>query len=254
MGELDEAIRDGHIEVLYQPKLALATNQICSVEALVRWNHPTRGLLRPDLFIPLAERNDRIGALTLHVLAQSIADVQAWRKLGHDLTAAINLSAKLVTNAAFSRDLHAVIRQSGVAPETLIFEVTESAAMADPQGAARALTAYRQLGIGISMDDYGTGQSTLTYIKQLPLTELKIDRSFVQHAHQDRGDAVLVRSTIDLAHELGLKVVAEGVEDEACLAFLRSVNCDIAQGYLISRPQPAAAIAARLAAPIQNAA
>jgi len=239
LGELDEAIGRGEIQVAYQPKLDLTEDRITSVEALVRWQHPVRGFLRPDLFIPLAERNDRIAGLTLHVLGQTIADLRAWRAQGHVVTGAVNISAKLLNSAGFIAALRALIESSGVEPAWLTFEVTESAAMSDPEGAAAALRSFREMGIAISMDDYGTGQSTLSYLKRLPLNELKIDRSFVQFAHQNRGDGVLVRSTINLAHELGLKVVAEGVEDAECLAFLKAIGCDMVQGYLVSRPVPA---------------
>ena len=246
LGELTEAVRKGELTVHYQPKLDIASGRIASVEALVRWDHPTRGFLRPDLFVPLAERNDRIAGLTLAVIERTIADLQGWAEHGHTVTAAVNLSAKLLSSDDFNADLIALLHRTGVAPERLIFEVTESAAMVEPEAAQAALTRFRQMGVAVSMDDYGTGQSTLSYLKRLPLTEVKIDRSFVQYAHQNRGDAILVRSTVDLAHELGLKVVAEGVEDEACLAFLASIQCDMAQGYLISRPIDAAGISAML--------
>ena len=242
LGELDDAIANGDIHVVYQPKLGLQTNRIVSVEALVRWNHPTRGHLRPDLFIPLAERNDRIASLTLHVLKQTITDLQAWSAAGHPITGAVNISAKLLNSGAFIGNLRWLIEKSDLAPKRLTFEVTESAAMTDTAKAAAALQSFKDLGIKISIDDYGTGQSTLSYLKRLPLDELKIDRSFVQFAHMNRGDGVLVRSTIDLAHELGLRVVAEGVEDEACLTFLRASGCDVVQGYLISKPVGASAI------------
>ena len=239
LGELDQAVSRGEIDVVYQPKLDLAVNRIASVEALVRWHHPARGLLRPDLFIPLAERNGRIAGLTLHVLARTIADLQRWQAAGYTLTGAVNISTILLSSADFIRDVRLLIDQSGVAPASLIFEVTESAAMTDPDAAVQALTEFRSLGIAVSIDDYGTGQSTLSYIRRLPVSELKIDRSFVQHAHTSRSDAVLVRSTIELAHELGIKVVAEGVEDAGCLAFLRATGCDMVQGYYLSKPIPA---------------
>lgn len=247
LGELSDAVANGGLHVLYQPKLDIARGSIASVEALVRWNHPTRGLLRPDLFIPLAERNDRIAGLTLFVIERTLADLDAWARAGHPLTGAVNISAKLLASPDFTASLGQLLDASPVPPTSLIFEITESAAMTDPDAAGAALDAFRAIGIAISMDDYGTGQSTLSYLKKLPLNELKIDRSFVQFAHQNRGDAILVRSTIDLAHDLGLKVVAEGVEDEGCLAFLASVGCDMAQGYLISRPVAADAVAALLA-------
>lgn len=254
LGELDDAIAGGEIDVVYQPKLCLETNAIVSVEALVRWHHANRGTLRPDLFVPLAERNDRIAGLTLYVLRRTITDLLAWHEGGRTITGAVNLSATLLNSEAFLDELRQIIGSSGISPALLTFEVTESATMADTAEAAAALQSFRDLGIGISIDDYGTGQSTLSYLKQLPLNELKIDRSFVQFAHANRGDGVLVRSTVDLAHDLGLKIVAEGVEDEECLAFLRSIGCDLAQGYLISKPVGASEITALLSQPIAFAA
>jgi EAL domain-containing protein (putative c-di-GMP-specific phosphodiesterase class I)/GGDEF domain-containing protein len=246
LGELDEAIHKGEIEVVYQPKLCLKTRRVASVEALVRWNHPVRGRLGPDVFIPLAERNDRIGGLTLHVLEQTIRELRSWRALGHEITGAVNLSAKLLNAHAFLGELRRMVNHGDVPPHMLAFEVTESAAMTNAAEAAAALQSFQDMGIAISMDDYGTGQSTLSYLKQLPLDELKIDRSFVQFAHQNRSDAVLVQSTINLAHELGLKVVAEGVEDQECMDFLCSIGCDMIQGYLISKPVSSADLAALL--------
>ncbi|MEJ5979649.1 EAL domain-containing protein [Novosphingobium sp. PS1R-30] len=254
LGELDEAIANRELDVHYQPKLCLKTNLIASVEALVRWNHPTRGPLRPDLFVPLAERNGRIAGLTLHVLERTISDLHTWKVQGHAMTAAVNLSAKLLNSATFLAELRSLIETSGIAPHVLTFEVTESAAMTNAAEAAAALESFQAMGIAISIDDYGTGQSTLSYLKQLPLDELKIDRSFVQFAHQNRSDGVLVQSTINLAHELGLKVVAEGVEDPECMAFLRAAGCDMIQGYLISKAVPAKALSALLERPVSMAA
>lgn len=254
LGELDEAIRQGQLDVFYQPKLCLRTDAITSVEALVRWTHPTRGMLRPDLFIPIAERNDRIAGMTLYVLECTIRDLRAWQAQGYAINAAVNLSAKLLNSVPFLAELRRLVETSGIAPNELTFEITESAAMTNPEEAAMALRSFQAMGIAISIDDYGTGQSTLSYLKQLPFNELKIDRSFVQFAHQNRSDAVLVQSTIDLAHGLGLKVVAEGVEDYECLAFLRAVGCDMAQGYLISRPVPFAEVFSVLNDPLRYAA
>ncbi|AUW57074.1 hypothetical protein C1T17_02230 [Sphingobium sp. SCG-1] len=246
MGELDQAITAGQIEVHYQPKLALASDRITSVEALVRWPHPTRGNIRPDRFIPLAEQAGRIAPLTLYVLGRTIEDLARWRGKGYDVTAAVNISAVLIGSAAFTVDVLSLLEEADVPPAALVFEVTESATLENPLEAIAALEKFRDLGVAISMDDYGTGQSTLSYLRTLPLSELKIDRSFVENAHHNRNDALMVRSTIDLAHNLGLKVVAEGIEEPACLAFLRSVGCDIAQGYLISRPVPVGQITALL--------
>ncbi|MGR6330336.1 putative bifunctional diguanylate cyclase/phosphodiesterase [Sphingomonas sp. XXL09] len=246
MGELDQAIARGEIEVHYQPKLDIGTDRITSVEALVRWRHPVRGLIGPDAFIPFAEQSDRIGPLTLYVIERTMRDLGQWREHGLMLTGAINLSATLIALPAFAQAVDTLLAGNIVSPEHLIFEVTESATLADPERAAATLRRFRAQGVGISMDDYGTGQSTLSYLRQLPLTELKIDRSFVQHAAHNHADALMVRSTIALAHDLGLKVVAEGIEDQDCLAFLRTAGCDMAQGYLISRPLPVDALGALL--------
>lgn len=249
MGELDAAIAAGQIEVHYQPKLALANDRIASAEALVRWRHPERGFVSPGAFVPLAEQTDRIESLTLHVLERVMVDAARWRAAGHQVTAAVNISAKLLDASAFIAAVDRLLDSSSVAPEALIFEVTESAAMSDPNKASATLHHFRSRGVAISMDDYGTGQSTLSYLRELPLSELKIDRSFVQFAHERESDAKLVRSTIDLAHALGLKVVAEGIEDAENLAFLRAAKCDYAQGYFIDRPMPFDAFFDRLKNP-----
>lgn len=249
MGELDAAIGAGEIHVFYQPKLLIAANRIASVEALVRWKHPERGFVPPDAFIPLAEQTDRIEPLTLHILDTVLRDVARWRAAGHEVSAAVNISARLLTMPSFTVAVDALLDASPVPPEALIFEVTESAAMSDPASAVATLNHFRARGLAISMDDYGTGQSTLSYIRELPLSELKIDRSFVQFAHERENDAKLVISTIALAHSLGLKVVAEGIEDAANLAFLRANGCDYAQGYFISRPVPLDQLLELFAAP-----
>ena len=236
MGELDEAIDAEQLRVVYQPKLRLETNQIESVEALLRWDHPTRGFMRPDLFIPLAEETNRIDRMTLFVLRRTISDLLEWCRDEVVVSAAVNISANLITSERFVSAAERVLQDMRVPRERLIFEVTESAAMSDPDVAARNLERFRALGVLISIDDYGTGQSTLSYLQQLPLSELKIDRAFVQNAHKSRSDGLMVRSTIDLAHSLGLRVVCEGIEEQECLDFLRKNGCDYAQGYLIAKP------------------
>lgn len=238
MGELDEAIDAEQLKVVYQPKLRLETDRIESVEALLRWEHPTRGFMRPDLFIPLAEETNRIDRMTLFVIRRTISDLLEWCRNDVVISAAVNISANLITSERFVSAAERVLQEMRVPNERLIFEVTESAAMADPELAARNLERFRDLGVLISIDDYGTGQSTLSYLQQLPLKELKIDRAFVQNAHKNRSDALMVRSTIDLAHSLDLRVVCEGIEEEECLEFLRESGCDYAQGYFISKPLP----------------
>ncbi len=244
LGDLDDALKNGGITVLYQPKLNLVTRRIDAVEALVRWNHPERGFLPPDFFIPLFEERGRLDDLTLAVIAQSLADAQAWRARGLHIGVAVNISAALLTAESFESRALALVAKGGLAAGRVTFEVTESAQFEDVGLAIAALERFRAAGIRISMDDYGTGQSALNYLKLLPLSELKIDRMFVAQAHVDKGDAMLVRSTVQLAHELGLKVVAEGIEESACLEFLGQIGCDYAQGYFVGRPLAAADLAA----------
>ena len=254
LGELDAALLEEHIAVVYQPKLNLATDRIDAVEALVRWNHPVRGMLPPDSFIPTIEEAGRIDDVTIAVLAQSLEDMRSWRNQGLAIGVAVNISANLLTSESFAARAMALVMSSGVPAHRLTFEVTESAQFEDSDKAIAMLERFRASGIRISMDDYGTGQSTLNYLKVLPVSELKIDRMFVQHAHVDHGDAMLVRSTVQLAHELGLKVVAEGIEEAACLTFLKGIGCDYAQGYFVSRPLSAKDLAKRVAATVAPAA
>jgi EAL domain-containing protein (putative c-di-GMP-specific phosphodiesterase class I) len=243
MGELDEAFASGAIRNFYQPKLDLAGGRIVAVEALVRWQHAERGLIPPDDFLPLIEEGGRGLDLTRHVLRDALADALVWRDAGLDLGVAVNVGASLLGETEFMSELRETVRAGRLPPERLTIEVTETAAMADPEAAIAALEAWRALGAGVSIDDFGTGQSSLGYIRMLPATELKIDRSFVADIETSPRNAIMVRSTVAMAHELGLEVVAEGVEDEACLDALRAMGCDLAQGYFIGRPQPADGIA-----------
>jgi EAL domain-containing protein (putative c-di-GMP-specific phosphodiesterase class I)/GGDEF domain-containing protein len=243
LGELDDALKNHSIAVFYQPKLNLVTRRIDAVEALVRWNHPERGLLPPDCFIPLFEERGRLDDLTLAVIAQALADAQGWAQRGLRIGVAINISAALLASPSFEARALALVVRAGLDAGQVTFEVTESAQFEDTDLAIAALERFRAAGIRISLDDYGTGQSALNYLKLLPLSELKIDRMFVAQAHVDKGDAMLVRSTVQLAHELGLKVVAEGIEEAACLEFLAQIGCDYAQGYFVGRPLTAADLA-----------
>jgi len=244
LAELDSALAGGELWNAYQPKLDLRTGRIHAVEALVRWDHPERGTLVPDSFIPLVEQHGRAADLTLHVMAQALADAAAWSAGGRKLGVAVNISATLLHDHAFLHRLEQLLQASGFPAGRITLEVTESAAMADPESAAVALEGWRRLGVGVSIDDYGTGQSSLSYLQKMPATELKIDRSFIAAMTAGPRDRILVRSTIAMAHELGLAVVAEGVEDEICLELLREMGCDQAQGYGISRPVAADCVAA----------
>lgn len=238
MNELDDALSTNSVDVVFQPKLQIASGAVVSAEALVRWTHPKRGPISPEVFVGLAEQTDRIDGLTLYVLRGVIAALKATAAAGAPITIAVNISAKLLSSPSFDAEVVRLLEPHRGILDRLIFEVTESAAVADIVAARATLTRYRKLGIAISMDDYGTGLSTLTYLKQLPLSELKIDRSFVTDAHRNGSDAILVQSTIELAHRLGLKIVAEGVEDQECLDFLARAGCDYAQGWLVSKPLP----------------
>ena len=236
LADLDEALTNGDIYVAFQPKWSFAKSNVCGSEALVRWRHAALGPVGPDQFIPVLETNQRLDKLTLFVFDQSIAEVKRWRKHGADIGVAVNLSAPLLSDAEFSTALLNRIRDADVPAHLITLEVTESATIKSEQATIDTLTAVRLLGAKVSIDDYGTGQSTLSYLKTFPADEIKIDQSFVTRMMESQSDRILVRSTIELAHELGLKVVAEGVEDAACLATLKTLNCDTAQGWHIGKP------------------
>ena len=242
LGELDAAMTSGQVWNAYQPKLDLASGRIIGVEALVRWLHPQRGPIGPDSFIPLLEQHGRVRELTIHVLGQALDDARAWDSAGYPLDVAVNVSATLLADHAFIELVGQMLRASKLPPERITIEITETAAINSADTAVAALESWRALGVNVSIDDYGTGQSSLGYLQKLPATELKIDKSFIQAVNSDPRNAIMVRSTIALAHELGMKVVAEGIEDEECLEALVAMGCDTGQGYFISRPVAAAAV------------
>lgn len=246
LGELDEAMAAGQVWNAYQPKFDIRRGEIVGVEALVRWDHPVRGRIPPDAFIPLVESHGRIDALTLHVFARALADAEKWHAAGNPLVVAVNVSASLLLDAAFVDRLRDLLARAPIPVEAITIEVTETAAMKAPQTAIAVLEGWRALGVGISIDDYGTGQSSLGYLQMLPANELKIDMSFVKTLVTDSRNAIMVRSTIAMAHQLGLKVVAEGVEDADCLALLAEMGCDTVQGWHIGKPIPAADLTAFL--------
>jgi EAL domain-containing protein (putative c-di-GMP-specific phosphodiesterase class I) len=242
LGELDAAMASGQVWNAYQPKLELATGRIVGVEALVRWLHPQRGPIGPDSFIPLLEEHGRVRELTVHVLGQALEDARAWDVAGYPLEVAVNVSATLLADHGFIELVGQMLRASGLPPKRITIEITETAAINSADTAVAALESWRAVGVNVSIDDYGTGQSSLGYLQKLPASELKIDRSFIQAVDSDPRNAIMVRSTIALAHELGMKVVAEGIEDEECLKALAAMGCDTGQGYFISRPVAAAAV------------
>ena len=239
INDLKQAIPAGELELHFQPKLNLKTKVVTHVEALVRWQHPTLGMVPPDNFIHIAEQTGQIKALTRWVFITALAQFNTWKTLGIDLNIAINISAENLKEADFYQFICQSLMNANVPAEKVTLEVTESSVVEDPASAIKLLSEFKGHGIKISIDDYGTGYSSLAQLKQLPVHELKIDKSFVQRLEHDVDDQIIVRSTIELAHNMGLHVVAEGIEDEFSLNWLADHHCELAQGYFISRPKPA---------------
>jgi diguanylate cyclase (GGDEF)-like protein/PAS domain S-box-containing protein len=237
-GELRHAIEHDQLVLHYQPKLELRTGAIIGVEALVRWRHPQHGLVAPDQFIPLAEQTGLIRPLSKWVLAEALRQYEAWRVAGFELPVAVNVSMRDLHDPQLLDTIGDLLAAWNLAPLALNLEITESSLMTEPDRTLAVLAGLREIGVGMAIDDYGTGYSSLGYLKQLPVVELKIDRSFVRDMARDRSDLAIVRSTVELAHNLGLRVVAEGVEDAATQQLLAELGCDQAQGYYISRPLP----------------
>ena len=244
--ELRHAVANGEIEVHYQPKASLESGEITGAEALVRWRHPTRGLLTPAAFLQAAERIGILPALTRLVLKQSLSDCARWRAAGHDLSVAVNLSPADLHDPGLPGEVDALVARHGIRPRDLRIEITEAGVVSEPVRAQAVLESLAAAGVVISLDDFGTGYSSLARLAELPVDELKIDRSFVARMTSDPGHAAIVRSTIGLAHDLGLHVVAEGIEEQAQWDLLAGLGCDEAQGYLISRPVPNAILEAAL--------
>jgi EAL domain-containing protein (putative c-di-GMP-specific phosphodiesterase class I)/CHASE2 domain-containing sensor protein len=236
LSQLDAAIDSGDLWVAYQPKLDLVTRKITGAEALARWTHPEKGPISPLEFISAAEQHDRIEKLTHHVLEKAIAAGAAINARGIPFGISVNLSARLIDEDGLSEMVTGLLRKYAFDPSQLTLEVTETAAISTSASSLEALLELRYMGVQISIDDYGTGLSTLDYLKKIPATEIKIDRSFVQAIDKSHSDRLLVNSTIQLAHSLGQKVVAEGVEEAETLEALVNMGCDVAQGYLIGRP------------------
>ena len=241
LGELRHAVEHGELRLYYQPKVSLASSTVHAAEALIRWVHPTKGLVPPGLFIPFAEHTGYIKVLTRWVLAEAIRQCGVWRHDGLQLQVSVNISARDLMNRDLPEAISALLSEHSVPASMVCLEITESGFMEDPAHAQKVLERLASIGLQLSIDDYGTGYSSLSYIMQLPVSELKIDRSFVSHMIDDRDLTTIVRSTIELGHSLGLKVVAEGVEDGRGFALLRELGCDGAQGYFMSPPLPAEA-------------
>ena len=239
LGELDKAIRDHQLRVFFQPCLDLESGSVDRVEALLRWQHPREGLIGPSIFLPDAERTGMLPSITALVLDEALAQCSALRRRGINLSVSVNLSVRNLLDETLTEQVAAALAKYSVPAHALEFEVTETTAMTDPVRSVNALTSLRSLGVTIAIDDYGTGYSSLAYLQTLPVQTLKIDRSFVSKMNTDETDASIVRSTIDLARSLGVRVMAEGVEDAGTLDALRELGCDGAQGYVLGRPMPA---------------
>jgi EAL domain-containing protein (putative c-di-GMP-specific phosphodiesterase class I)/GGDEF domain-containing protein len=246
ISEMMAALAKDELSLAYQPKYDFRGQRINAVEALMRWTHPRRGAVSPDLFIGMAEETGHIRPLTEWAIRRAIADQKALATAGHALTVSVNISGRLLSDENFADFALAEVAASKA---DLCFEITETAVMDNPDLALRIVERFAGAGISVSLDDYGSGLSSLTYLKQIRADELKIDKSFILGLDQSSRDALLVKSTIDLAHSLGLKVTAEGVETPTALALLRGMGCDMAQGYLIGRPAPMAGLLERLAGP-----
>jgi diguanylate cyclase (GGDEF)-like protein len=239
INDLKQAIPAGQLTLHFQPKLCLKTNTITHVEALVRWQHPSLGMIPPDDFIHIAEQTGQIKALTRWVFITALAQFNTWRTLGIELNIAINIAAKNLKEADFHQFICQSLISANVPAEKVTLEVTESSVVEDPESAIKLLSEFKSHGMKLSIDDYGTGYSSLAQLKRLPVHELKIDKSFIQRLEHDEDDQIIVRSTIELAHNMGLHVVAEGIEDEFALNWLIDHGCELAQGYYISKPKPA---------------
>jgi len=235
---LRSAITNDELSLHYQPKVDLQTGKTCEVEALCRWHSPTLGHVSPAEFIALAEASDLIKPLTEWTIRRALRDCRDWHEAGVELKVAVNLSARHLQDARLSSWLRDLFVATQTKPEWLELEITESAIMMDPERAARILHALRALGVLISIDDFGTGYSSLAYLRSLSVDRLKIDRSFVAIIEQSKRDRVIVESTIDLAHALGLQAIAEGIETQSQYEVLRHLGCDVGQGYFIAKPLP----------------
>ena len=239
LGEVRPALERGEFTLFYQPQIALRTGRVTGVEALLRWRHPERGMIPPLEFIALIEQTALVGPVTLHVIDLALAQTARWRTAGLQLGISVNLSARNLHDPELPAQVAALLRRHAVPAAALTVEVTESAAMADPETAMGVLEALRALGVGISIDDFGTGHASIAYLAKLPAGELKIDRSFVTGMCESPRKEAIVRTTIELARRLELHVVAEGIETAAVCERLAALGCDAGQGYLIARPAPA---------------
>jgi diguanylate cyclase (GGDEF)-like protein len=236
IGELRRAMDETELVLFYQPKVALGSGDVKGVEALARWHHPERGLLSPDEFIPLAERSNLLRPMTLYLIDTALRQANAWRSKGIEISVAVNLSMQNMLDLRLPNDLARLLTSWRLPAGSLELEITESTIMADHRRATTILSRLSKMGVRLSIDDFGTGYSSLAYLQELPVDAIKIDKSFVMEMQEDAGNATIVQSTIDLGHNLGLEVVAEGVETVESYNTLARLGCDYAQGYFLSKP------------------
>jgi EAL domain-containing protein (putative c-di-GMP-specific phosphodiesterase class I) len=241
--ELREALTTGDLLVYYQPLVDLERDAVVGVEALVRWPHSQHGFIPPDYFIPLAEHTGLIAPLTTFVLETALQQCQSWQRAGRSIGVAVNISTRVLHDTDFPGAVAALLARYEVPPALLTLEITESALMMDPERALGVLQSLSALGLHTAIDDFGTGYSSLGYLKQLPVDEVKIDKSFVFGMDENPKDEAIVRSVVAMAHAMGLVVVAEGVENGEAWELLRGLGCDVVQGYYVSRPLPATELA-----------
>ncbi len=246
LGDLHAAVDQDEFVLAFQPQLCTRSGDVLGVEALARWMHPRHGLIGPDVFIPLAENSGLISPLSRWGIDRAVAQLASWRAQGHDITVSVNVSARLLSDLALPSFVEEVLTRHGVPASRLVVEVTESTIMADPKRATDVLGTLRSLGVRLAIDDYGTGYSSLSYLRRLAIDELKIDKSFILQMGLDDNSAIIVRSTVELAHSLGLVVTAEGVEDRHTQETLDDLGCDRVQGFYHSRPLSAPALEAWL--------
>jgi diguanylate cyclase len=241
--QVRKAIENHEFTLHYQPQVRLTDHTMKGVEALIRWEHPERGLVMPDDFIPLVERTVLLRPLTTYVLEEALKQWHLWARRGFEMTVAVNVSARSLLDVTLSTTVDDMLRRWDVPPHALTLELTESFLMAESGRSLGVLSALSEVGVRWSIDDFGTGYSSLSHLKRLPIGEIKIDRTFVKNMADDANDAMIVGATIDLGRNLGLQVIAEGVEDPATAETLRIMGCELAQGYTFSRPVPARDIA-----------
>jgi diguanylate cyclase (GGDEF)-like protein len=245
--ELRRAISEDELVLHYQPQVDLRTGAIVAAEALLRWQHPLQGLLPPGRFLPMAEQTDLIESITEWVLARALADVKHLNHLDQTIAVAVNVSARSIVRLDFAQQVIAALDAAGVSSAQLVIEVTETALLTDPQRARAVLAELSAAGVQISIDDFGQGQTSLGYLSDLPIDELKVDRSFVTDLNLNAGHAAIVRSVVELGHNLSMRVVAEGVEEEGAISVLTELDCDLVQGYHLARPMALDSLLERLA-------